>query len=772
MEANVRFASKYGHFTEDGLEYILTRPDPPRPWFNYFGHATYAVRFSQTGGGTAKFMPPDGNVVNPTHPLFDKPGRYVYIRDNETDRFWTTNWMPVQAPYETFRCRHGLGYSEIDSISFGVRSRLHVFVPLDDPAEIWTIGLANRSGRKRSLSVFTFMELVLAGHTGTYDLPIFSSRADYLADEKLILGAYDDLSNGERFEYFVRPGFEIDGFDCRREDFIGIYNDYANPQHVVHDRSCDHNGHHEPLVAAFHKRIELAPGEECTLDLLAGVSQSPQARAELIEKYSDPESVRRQLERLRDDWGEKIRRVVVDTPDDAVNLYANVWLKSAVAQCNTWVRGPTSNSNFGYRDVMQDARGIVTFDPERTREAILKAMPYQYADGSALRQWAKDPLHHDRRRFADSPLWIAFAVCGYARQTGRTDLLEIERAYLDGGAETVYAHMLAGLRRISRDTGAHGLPRIHEGDWNDGLGLIGAGGEGESVWLAMAVITANAEAAELARFLGDEPVEAELSGYNRALAAAVNGPGWDGKWYRRAFTDAGRAVGTDDDENVTLWLNPQVWAILSGVADAKRTQLIRQVVEQRLRTPVGYLLFDPPFSEYRPDIGYYSLLIPRQWNYVHASAFKFAAECKGGFADAAYETLRLILPLAHDPDATRAEPYAFPNYYVVSDPGRIGRSLFGWFTGTCSWVLTGIVEGMLGIQPGYTGLRINPCLPTTWDRVGAEVALRGARYAVEIHNPDGKNTGVKRMRVDSQEIAGTELPYFTDGGKHTVEAWL
>jgi cellobiose phosphorylase len=765
------FESEYGYFSKNGAEYVITRPDPPRPWYNHLGHAGYAIRFSQTGGGYSRCRPPDGNLINPLG-SFDRPGKYVYIRDNATGEFWSANVAPVMAGYDSFRCTHGLGYSEIESLHAGIRSSFHIFVPLADPVEIWGITLKNESRRRRSIAFFPFMELCLAGYTIAYDMPISSSWVRYWPDEKLLLAEYVHLHSGTRFAWFARPLFEVDGYDGRREDFIGPCNDYSRPVAVVENQSACHEGYHDYLVAAFRKEICLRPGESRTFRLLAGVSESDDARFRLITRYSKASDISRALRALATNWKRRCDRVVIRTPDEGINLYANVWLKSAVDACVTWVRGPASNSNFGYRDVLQDAKGIVKFDPTRTRENILRALPYQFKDGSALRQWAADPAYHDRRKFADSPLWLSFTICAYIRETGDRSILDAVRQYLDGGEATAYGHLLAGLRKISGDLGRHGLPRIWEGDWNDGIGGMGARGEGESVWLAMAVVAANREAAKLAAFIGDTAVEQELNAYNERIAAAINGAGWDDNWYRRGFTDKGRPVGTTADDEVTLWLNTQVWALLAGVADPERTTLIRRIVEERLKTPVGYILFDPPFKRFRPDIGYYSNLIPRQWVYMHSNAFKFAAECATGFGDAAYETLSLILPVNHDPAKTAAEPYAFPNYYVTEEPERMGRSMFGWFTATCSWIFTSIVEGLVGIKPDYDGLRIEPCIPRNWKELSAEVDLRGARYAVRIRNPNGRETGVLQMTIDGKKTVNPVIPYFQDGRKHRIDVEL
>lgn len=768
VRATGLFESAYGRFSADGTEYIVTRPDPPRPWYNHFGHAGYAVRFSQTGGGYSRFRPPDGNLINPLG-SFDRPGKYIYLRDNETGAFWSVGVAPVMADFDLFRCTHGQGYSEIESRRDGILSSFHLFVPLADPVEIWTLKLKNESRRKRRISFFPFMELSLAGYTMAYDLPISSSWAKYLRDERLLLGEYVNLHTAARFAWFARPLFEADGYDARREDFIGACGDYSKPQAVVANVSGNHDGWHDYLVAAFRKEVTLAPGEEQSFHLLAGVSAGDNERRDLIARYAAPGDIDRARKALADDWRTRRERVIIRTPDAGINLYANVWLKSAVDACATWVRGPASNSNFGFRDVLQDAKGVVKLTPGITRANILHSLPYQYRDGSALRQWAADPAYHDRRKFADSPLWLSFAICAYIRETGDRAILEEVRPWLDGGEATAYAHMLAGLRRISTDRGRHGLPRVWEGDWNDGIGGMGAKGEGESVWLAMAVIAANREAAELAEFIGDKAVAQELRDYNSILADAVNGPGWDGQWYRRGFTDKGRPVGTAADDEVTLWLNTQVWALIAGVADETRAAALCRVVEERLKTPVGYILFDPPFRRFRPDIGYYSNLIPKQWVYVHSNAFKVAAECAAGLGDAAYETLSLILPVHHDPAVIAAEPYVFPNYYVTEEPARLGRSMFGWFTATCSWAFTSIVEGIAGIKPGYDGLRVEPCIPRTWPEVTAEVELRGARYEILIRNPRGRETGVRKLIVDGTETANRVIPYFGDGRRHRIQ---
>ncbi|MFH1762409.1 MAG: hypothetical protein ABIA63_15025, partial [bacterium] len=563
--------------------------------------------------------------------------------------------------------------------------------------------------------------------------------------------------------------FKIDGYDCRKEDFIGIYNDYMNPQAVIRGRCSNNDGYAETLAAVFCKNIKLSPGQKITLHLIAGVSESVKKRNKCIKAYSKPNKIQTAFKKVNEDWENKINNVFIQTPDNAINLYTNFWLKNAIMQNCRWVRGPTSNSNFGFRDVLQDAKGIVKFDAERTRKALLTALRYQYADGTALRQWAIKPEFHDFRRFADSPLWIAFTLCAYIRETGDTDILNMSVPYFDKGKDTVYNHLLAGLFHVSSDLGSHNLPRVHEGDWQDGLGKLGILGRGESVWLAMAAIAANKETISLADFINDKKTSGKLKNHNGNLIAAVNKYGWDGKWYRRGFTDNGKPLGTSKDKEARIWLLPQAWALLSGVADSNKTRLLKQSVEKKLKTPVGYLLFDPPFKSIRHDVGYISSFHPKKWNYMHSNAFKFAAECRTGDPDSAYRTLNLMLPVNHDLNKIRSEPYAFSNYYGIHDKERMGRSMFGWFTATNAWVFTTIIEDLIGIKPGYNDIIIKPCLPSSWDKVKVEITIRNTRYNISVCKLNKKRTKTVKILADGKDMSSNTVPYFTDKKVHSIE---
>ncbi|MBU0951326.1 MAG: hypothetical protein KKH91_00655 [Elusimicrobia bacterium] len=761
----------YGHFSEDGKEFIITRPDTPRPWINYFSNNKYGIYLSQTGGGLSMYHLPDGNRLTQHIWADDRPGKYVYLRDDSSKKVWSLTWEPVKAEYQDFRCRHGLGYSIIESVSDKIRASMRMFIPLDDPLEIWTVTIANEDNRERNLSFFPFVEWYLSSFMLSFEFPIWYSRADYLRDENLILADYTAHGGGKKFQAFFAPDFKIDGYDCQREKFLGKYGEYGSPKNIIEGKLSNSGGSNEFLVGAFHKKIVLKAGEQKTFNILLGCSFSEKERKELVKKYKNKKTIQQEFNRVNNHWKTIIEKVKIETPDENLNRLANIWLKNQVIQCVQWVRGPVFGVNHGFRDVLQDVKGILLLNSDQTKEGILTALKYQYSNGTALRQWSDWGSPHDARPYADSPVWIIFTLCAYIRETGDKAILNQVVEYLDKGKATVYEHALKALRHLCSDTGKHKLILMHGGDWNDNLEKIGAKGKGESVWLSMAVVAALKEMKELAEFIGDKKIAEEMKKNAEILTKNINKNAWDGKWYLRAYDDDGKPIGSSKDKEGKIFIMSQLWSVLSGVGEYEnRKTLAMKSVEDNLCTKVGYMWFAPSFSSYCKNIGSLTAWYPKRCVYVHPNAMKFAAECFDGRGNDAYRTLLKVTP--YNPEnpmkLSGCEPYAFPNFYNADNNEKLGQSMFGWMTATASWMFTTIIEGMFGVKSLYNGLLIDPCIPSSWKHLKIVRNYRNALYEIKICNPEGIEKGVKEIIVDEKKIEGNLVPNFNDGALHKI----
>jgi len=761
--------NRYGYFSEDGKEYIITRPDTPRPWANHLSNEEYGVYISNTGGGLSTYRPPDGNQLTAYSWKDDRPGKYIYIRDNETKIIWSATYQPVCHPYEDYKCIHAPGYSVFKMKVEGISSFFRIFIPLEGAFEFWTFRIKNETTQERSLTIFPFVEWYLAGFTLPFEFPIFYSKAVYMEEENLILATYTEHATGHLFNAFFACDFKIDGYDCQRKKFLGLCGDYCRPQNVMQGISSNTPGYNEHLVGVFRKTFTLKEGEEKEFNLLLGYSPSKKTRKRIILKYLNVEQREVEFNNILKYYEGLIEKVKINTPDKRLNRFFNIWLKYQVLQCVRWYRGPVLNVTHGFRDILQDIKGLISYMPEVTKERLLKALKYQYSNGRALRQWSEGAWPHDDRPYSDSPIWIIYTLCSYLKDTGDFDILEKEVEYFDGGKATVYEHAVIAVKHLCLDLGEHGLPRVHGGDWQDNGERVGCRGHGESVWLAMALVLALYQMEELAEFIQDNKNLSFFKKNREMLIKTINEKCWDGKWYLRYFDDDGKPIGSRSNKEGKLWIMPQIWGILSGVANRERIKSSMEAVEEKTRSEFGYQWIWPAFTHYYPNIGSITAFYPRNCVYLHPNAMKFAAECKLGDGDKAFKTLSLILPYNHSPSKTHCEPYVFPNFYTADKNEKFGQSLFSWMTGTASWVFSTIIEELIGIKAGYDSIIINPVLPSNWEKVTLTRDYRGARYIFTITKPFGPHKTVKEIRVNGKRVKENKIPFAKKGTTCKVE---
>ena len=498
---------KYGDFDDARREYVITRPDTPRPWDNYIWNQAYYRYVDQFGKGYSRYQTQKGQQTQLLFGAHNNPqdSRLLYLRDDETGAYWNPGWDPVQKTPERFTCRHGLGYTIIENLTEGIEASDRIFVPLGgDPVEYWTVTLKNVSNRPRKLSLFTYAELSLAG-ARTYGHMMFMSAHYHPQLKAVIARKRAEGLPHTKYGGFVACDVEPAGYDGSARAFVGPYRRVVNPIAVERGACSNTPGSGEAVTGGLHVRVELAPGEAKTVRFLAGVTDNvtpAESTRELIDRHLSADGFEKAFADLGGERAAKLAPIWVETPDRDLDRLTNVWNKQQVDWGATWVRWGIK----GYRDILQQAQGIVTCDPELARKDFLDACRFQYADGFALRGW--DPI--DKMAYADSAQWMIGTITEYVKETGDAAVLEETVPYFDAGEDTVLGHMLKAVRKLWSDRGAHGLSLIHYGDWNDSLTAVGTGGKGESVWLSMAFVRACRLLAELAGFLAKPDLAAEM----------------------------------------------------------------------------------------------------------------------------------------------------------------------------------------------------------------------------------------------------------------------
>jgi cellobiose phosphorylase len=791
------FPNDYGHFSEDGREYVITRPDTPRPWVNVICPGDYGLVVSQAGGGYSwKTHATLNRVTRWEQDLVrDEWGKFLYCRDREDGAFWSLSHQPVQHPKARYECRHGVGYSTLRCTARSVESEWTLFVPPDLPLEIWTVRLRNRSARPRRLDLFTYFEWNLGPapdthrefhrlfHTLEYDE---RSRALFATKR---LNTIAEHGRGEPWNVewphvafhaaSVRPA----GVEGDKTAFLGRHGSPAAPAAVRAGRLGGTTGKWLDAVGSLHVAVSLPARSERVMVFTLGVAESRDEAARLARRYTTPTGAAKALSATKKFWASYLDPLTVETPDPAFDLMTNTWLKYQALSSRLWGRTGYSQPGgaYGFRDQLQDSQVFLPLRPEHTRAQLLLHARHQKEDGTALHWW--HPLTEEgiQKPLNDDLLWLPFVLLNYLRETVDFGVLDERVPYLrDKGqageaSGSLYEHCRRAIDSFWKRLSPRGVPRMGAGDWNDGLSVIGRRLKSESVWLAHFLVGILEQWAELEerRPRGDRRAATRYRTAAARMRAAVNDHFWDGDWYVRATKDSGEVIGSKRNRDGKIFLNAQTWAILHGVVPESRLRRVLRSLERHLYREYGPLLLWPAYREPDADIGYLTRYTPGAREngglYTHAGVWAIQAECLLGNADRAWKVWRSFSPpyRGESPDHYQVEPYVTPGNVDGPDSPHFGRGGWTWYTGSAAWLFRIQTEWMLGVRPTYDGLLVRPCLPKEWKGFHMRRQFRGARY--EIIARRGRRPGIT---VDGRRLDGAVVPAFPDGRTHRVVVTL
>lgn len=756
---------RYGHFTPEGNAFIITDPRTPRAFDNFLWNDSVLSCVHQTGVGTCDFQIGSTEAIQ----AFTGVGRVcdveaygrdhlmsrlVYVRDNESGAFWNVGWEPVCRAYEYYACEHGLGYTRIASQTSGIETSLLLLVPPGEaPVELWKLSFANRSNQPRDLSVFVYNQYAMSYMWGFESYGDMLYRGAWFEPELNagIVQKHPYLAPHQHLTAFLAADRKVDGYDGSRRHFVGEYATLAEPEAVTRGSCSNSPGSCEATIIALQFNVSLTPSEEQTIHLVNGLASGLDQVAELSHQHLG--TIDQSLDDIQQAKQELVQTNAVTTPDPHFNSIVNVWLKQQSLFGSKWCRW----GYMGYRDIVQHGLGVCSFAPERTRSILLEAMAHMNSNGVALRGW--NPI--DTKAYSDSTLWLVFTLAAYLKQTGDTDLLHAEIPYYDKGQATALEHLEVALEFLENNKGSHGLCLIKFGDWNDSLTNIGREGRGESIWLSMAYTYAQKEMAALYDYIG-KPEKAEAARQRAAaMANAIQASAWDGSWFVRCFTDRGEAVGSHLNQEGSIYLNAQSWAIIAGVATDEQQAAMLTSCHQHLKTEIGYRLLAPPYLERDDYLGRITYLEPGICEngtiYSHGNAFLFLAQLMAGLGDDAYETLCLLTPgYVSGPACPKQEcpPYIFANgHYAPEHRNNALQVEFTWVTGSIAWWYNSAIDYMLGVRSDYEGLVIRPCLPSEWSQASVQKSYRGKEFDVQI-----TRTGMSTVWLNGKEMEDGFLP--------------
>ena len=813
---------KYGHFSSDGLEYVITTPNTPRPWINYLSNEKYCAIISQAGGGYSFFK--DCRLGRITRWLpeswhFDRPGRYIYVRQenreqrtenkNKKSKIWSLTYQPLRVKPDFYECRHGLGYTVITTEYFGVHSELTYFVPRGDNCELWLAKIINKTNKTEVLEAFPYVEWLL----GDYHLELryrnimnLYNRVWYDKSDKVILAkktaAWGDLSIKPFTDtVFLGSSLPVSGYAVRKDAFLGKFNTEERPQGLLTSgrfKNIDFCSGEDGIGCLRH-RLTIGPGKTRQFVVIMGQTTSVADVRRLLRKYRRISNVKKELKKVKQLWRSRIlENIKVETPDRDFNQMLNVWVKYQLYICNFWSRSPSyyheGSGGRGYRDCCQDGEAIVSINPALTRKGILTLAALIRKDGTSAPGFSEGNRPQGHRPNKDHQIWLTTTVASYIKETGEKKLLLKKVPYLKdrwiggwdldtsfkgpsrfAGSGTLFEHLEKNLNFCFNDVGRRGLPLIGHADWNDAIDAAGLKLKGESVWLAQALVRSLKQLSELALLIGKNKKADEFLRKAEIIATRINKYGWDGAWYNRGFTDAQEVYGSRRNSEGKIYLNSQSWAILSGVAKDERLKKVISSVDRYLDGPHGLALFYPAYSKFNPKLGRVSMFAEGTKEnaavFCHAATFMAAAYCLAGYGEKAYSALKKIMPNAQaDYDLYKTEPYVYAEYLVGPEhPYLYGEGAFTWITGTAGWNFMGATEYLLGVQRDYNGLRIDPCIPKQWKSFKVRRPFRGSIYEIEVKNPRHVSRGVKAIFVDHGPINGNLVPVFSDGKTHKIK---
>jgi cellobiose phosphorylase len=774
-------ANAYGYFDEAALEYVITRPDTPTPWLNYIGEGRYGGIVSNTGGGYSFDRDPRNRRV--TRYRYnsvpdDQPGRYIYLRDQETGEYWSPTARPTEVALDSYECRHGTAYTRIAGAYKGIAAELTYFVPpspIDEPApcELWVLKVRNTGSTSRRLRSFSYAEFSFADALSDLHNLDWAQHIVFSGCENGIIRV------GTKFNplvFFFGSSAAPVGFTCDREDFVGRGRDLANPIVVetgVPSNAASPRGN---SVGSLTHDIELAPGEERQIVFIMGATERPAEIGRVMERFSAPSEIESAFQALRDDWAAYLSRFTVETPDADTNAMVKFWNQ---VQCRTtlyWSRFVSGyetglGRGMGTRDSGQDTLGTMHTVPDHARRMLTSIWRMQFADGHTWHQFFPLTMQGGPglaaeypkwpQWFSDDHLWLIISVCAYLRETGDFDYLEQKVPYEDHAEETVWEHMLRAVDFTLNHRGPHGLPRSGFSDWNDTLNVDHGSGKAESVWTGMQFCRAMLDLAELCDKI-DRPADARrFAALHESMADVINDGAWDGSWYMRSFDDDGLPIGIAGAAHHAIDLIPQSWSVIGEVAPTGRAEMAMAAADERLNTAFGLALIWPPYDGSDERVCGTSTFVPGAKEnggiFCHSNTWSIIAAAMLGNGDQAYKYYRQILPLARtDSDLYKVEPYTYPQNICGPTHPSFGMARNAWLTGTAAWTFVAATQWILGIRPTYEGLRVAPTLPSAWPGYKAHREFRGTAYEITVRR-EGAGRAVSLV-VDGRPVDGDVVP--------------
>ena len=786
---------RFGYFDENAKEYVIDRPDTPAPWANYLGSPEYGAIISNNAGGYSFVKSgANGRILRYVFNNFDQPGRYVYIRDNDNADYWSASWQPVGKDLSVYKseCHHGTGYTNMKASYSGIDSEVLYYVPLDKTHEVWKVKLTNNSDKTRNLSVFGYCEFT---NDNNYEqdqvnlqYTLFITRTYFMGNRiKQVIN--ENVNKGSAINgsvaftrFFGLVGADVSSYSGDKEAFLGRYHSYSNPVSVLNGNCGNALNYNSNACGALETKITLAPGESKEFAFVLGMKNDEETDA-VMASYSDVATkCAKELAELKNYWHAKLSHLQVKTPSESFDAMINTWNAYQCFMTFIWSRAASFSycglrNGYGYRDTVQDIQGIIHLAPEMAVDKIRFMLSAQVNNGGGLPlvvfdfvpgnsgtpddpEWVKMTGHPAYR--ADDALWLFPTIRKYIAETGNVDFMDEVILYANGGEGTVYDHLKRAIDFSMNRLGNNRMPAGLHADWNDCLRL---GKQGESTFVAMQLYYAMSMLREWAVRKNDTEYLSYLDQIQKELGNTIQEKCWEDDRYIRGYKEDGMIIGSKNDKEANMWLNPQSWAVISGLASKDQAEKALESVHRELNTPYGVRLMAPSYVDHAFEGALMLLFNPSTKEnggiFSQPQGWIILAESLAGHGNRAFEYFTESSPASMNDKAEirKLEPYCHGQFTESSESPFEGRSHVHWLTGTASTVMVGCVEGILGMRPDYEGLRIAPSIPSEWKSFEIDKDFRGKHIHIVVNNPDGAQSGYKSITLNGKALSDN---YVTD----------
>ncbi len=782
---------QFGYFDDKRKEYVITNPDTPSSWSNYLGSTTYGAIITNNAGGYSFYKSAaQGRFIRfRTNSIpMDQPGRYLYIHDKETKDYWSASWQPVGKPLDRYKseCRHGSAYSIISSDYSDIHTETNYFIPLGEEFEYWWCKITNNGKSRRRLRLFTYVEYASNWHLWMDIVNL--QYTQYILTMKVVDGIIDQGTNvylpeqPDNFEeggqarhtFMGAAGVEVSGYDTDRKKFLGNYGDYSKPSAVVTGKCSNSLASADNGCGVLQFDIDLEPGETKQFVIVMGIGKAELEGTKAVTDALDIRLVEKRFNELHAYWHNRLDGFYAETPHADFNSMFNMWNPYNCLMTYSWSRAASlvyagERDGLGYRDTVQDILGVLHIIPEEAGKRLELMLTGQVSTGGAMpvvKPFAHEPgkmkAPDETEYRSDDCLWLFNTVPAYIKETGNIEFYNKVLPYADSGKDTVLGHLRRAIEFNLERSGNHGLPCGLAADWNDCLVL---GQQGESVFVAFQLRFALITYIEICQLFNKN---GEITWAEEKLAtldANIEKYTWDGQWYLRAYRQDGLKYGAKTDEEGSLWLNPQTWAIISKHTDPIRRRDLLDVLYKRLFTDYGLMIIDPPYE--KADL---SVIKAPLFNkgmkengsvFCHIQGWAVIAEVMNSNGNRAFEYYLAYMPGSYNDKAEirEIEPYVYSQTTHSKYSALYGASRLPWLTGAATWAYYSASQYILGIRPEYNGITIDPCIPPEWMGFTVKRRFRNKWLSIEVENKNHLQKGVKHIILNGKTIEGSFISF-------------